>query len=41
MARKVEPEIKLIDHVEAGQVFIIMRVLIGTRRPPKMGPRIA
>jgi hypothetical protein len=29
MARKDEPDIKLIDHVEAGQVFIIMRVLIG------------
>lgn len=29
MARKDEPEIKLIDHVETGQVFIIMRVLIG------------
>ena len=29
MARKDEPEIKLIDHVEAGQVFVIMRVLIG------------
>jgi hypothetical protein len=29
MARKDEPETKLIDHVEAGQVFIIMRVLIG------------
>jgi len=29
MARKDEPEIKLIDHVEAGQVFIIMRGLIG------------
>src|SRR5260221_9485069 len=29
MARKDKPEIKLIDHVEAGQVFIILRVLIG------------
>jgi hypothetical protein len=29
MLRKDEPEVKLIDHVEAGQVFIIMRVLIG------------
>src|SRR5262249_47202405 len=29
MMRKDEPAIKLIDHVEAGQVFIIMRVLIG------------
>jgi len=29
MARKDEPAIKLIDHVEAGQVFILMRVLIG------------
>ena len=29
MARKDEPEIKLIDHVEAGQIFVIMRVLIG------------
>jgi hypothetical protein len=29
MMRKDEPAIKLIDHVEAGQVFVIMRVLIG------------
>jgi hypothetical protein len=29
MARKDDPEIKLIDHVEAGQVLIMMRVLIG------------
>jgi hypothetical protein len=29
MARKDEPEIKLIDHVEVGQVFVFMRVLIG------------
>jgi len=29
MARKDEPTIKLIDHVEAGQVLILMRVLIG------------
>jgi hypothetical protein len=29
MARKDDPGIKLIDHVETGQVFILMRVLIG------------
>ena len=29
MARKDEPEIRLIDHVEVGQVFVIMRILIG------------
>lgn len=29
MARKDEPSIKMIDHVEAGQVLVLMRVLIG------------
>jgi hypothetical protein len=29
MARKDEPTSKLIDHVESGQIFILMRVLIG------------
>lgn len=29
MARKNAPAVKLIDHVEAGQIFIVMRLLIG------------
>jgi hypothetical protein len=29
MARKDDPAIKLVDHVEMGQIFIVMRLLIG------------
>jgi hypothetical protein len=29
MTRKDQPAIQLIDHVEAGQIFILLRVLIG------------